>query len=244
MHASSVIVRSCHRIDEFEAMVDLEVEVWGFGQRDVVPSQMYVVAVKTGGQVIGAFLEEKLIGFALAYPGIRDGQPYLHSHMAAVLPQFRDLGIGRSLKLAQRDDALARGIDLIEWTFDPLQTRNAYFNICRLGIVCRRYLLDVYGSTSSPLHAGLPTDRLVAEWHLKSDRVVRILAGDGYGPGNQMECVEVLLRESSPDNAAAVQSAASEQFQDLFVKGYEVTWFERKPGGGSYVLEPLSARGA
>ncbi|MFZ1133728.1 MAG: GNAT family N-acetyltransferase, partial [Candidatus Korobacteraceae bacterium] len=147
-------------------MVDLEFQVWGFRERDVVPSQMYVVAAKTGGQVVGAFVGDMMVGFVLAYAGIRDSNPYLHSHMAAVLPEYRDLGVGRRLKLAQRDDALARGIPLIEWTFDPLQTRNAYFNICRLGAVAQRYLLDVYGATSSPLHAGLPTDRLVAEWHL------------------------------------------------------------------------------
>ncbi len=157
-------------------MVELEFQVWGFRERDVVPSQMYVVAAKIGGQVLGAFVDEKMAGFVLAYAGIRDGRPYLHSHMAAVLLNFAILGIGRRLKLAQREDALARGISLIEWTFDPLQTKNAYFNICRLGAVARRYLLDVYGSTSSPLHAGLPTDRLVAEWHLESQRVVDILA--------------------------------------------------------------------
>ena len=109
--------------------------------------------------------------------------------MAAVLPEFRDLGIGRRLKLAQREDALARGISLIEWTFDPLQTKNAYFNICRLGAIARRYLTDVYGSTSSPLHAGLPTDRLVAEWHLESERVVDILAGKEPARGPSVERV-------------------------------------------------------
>ena len=158
-------------------MVELEVQVWKFDERDVVPSQMYVVASKIGGQVFGAFEGEKMVGFALAYPGIREGTPYLHSHMAAVLPEFRDLGIGRRLKLAQRDDALARGIPLIEWTFDPLQTKNAHFNICSLGAIVRRYMPDVYGSTTSPLHAGLPTDRLVAEWHLDSNGSSTLVSG-------------------------------------------------------------------
>src|SRR3974377_222595 len=162
MTQPAVAIRPCHEIEEFEAMVDLEFEVWGFGERDVVPSQMYVVAAKTGGQVIGAFTGNKLAGFALAYPGIRDGRSYLHSHMVAVSPEFRDLGIGRGLKLAQREDALARGISLIEWTFDPLQCRNAYFNICRLGVVCRSYLVDVYGSASRPAPSGLPPARLGA----------------------------------------------------------------------------------
>ena len=138
-----------------------------------------------------------MAGFALAYPGIRDGKPYLHSHMAAVLPEFRDLGIGRLLKLAQRDDALSRGISLIEWTFDPLQPRNAYFNLCRLGVVVRRYLIDVYGATSSPLHAGLPTDRLVAEWHLDSQRVADIVGGKPPAEPNVLRAHFIAIDESS-----------------------------------------------
>src|SRR5271166_6528955 len=199
MRDEVITVRPCYTIEEFEEMVELEIQVWGFVERDVVPSQMYVVASKVGGQVLGAFVGEKMAGFILAYPGIRDGRPYLHSHMAAVLPEFRDLGIGRPLKLAQREDALARGIPLIEWTFDPLQTKNAHFNICRLGAIARRYLTDVYGSTSSPLHGGLPTDRLVAEWHLESERVVDILAGKEPDLGPSVERVRIVMDDSSPD---------------------------------------------
>lgn len=238
-----ISIRHCHTIPEFDEMVQLEFEVWGFGERDVVPSQMYVVAAKIGGQVLGAFVGDKMAGFVLAYPGIRDGRPYLHSHMAAVLPEFRDLGIGRMMKFAQRDDALSRGIPLIEWTFDPLQTKNAHFNICRLGAVSHRYLLDVYGSTSSPLHGGLPTDRLVADWHLDSERVTGILAGSAPAPINSVQRVRIVLDESSPESVAKVQAAARERFQELFAKGYRVTWFEREPGGGSYVLEPSEVKG-
>jgi predicted GNAT superfamily acetyltransferase len=236
MSDQAITIRPCHSIQEFEQMVDLEFQVWGFRDRDVVPSQMYVVAAKTGGQVLGAFAGDLMVGFVLAYAGIRDGNPYLHSHMAAVSPEYRDLGVGRRLKLAQRDDALARGIPLIEWTFDPLQTRNAYFNICRLGAVAQRYLLDVYGATSSPLHAGLPTDRLVAEWHLMSPRVVAVLAGKEPTPATETQRVRIILDESSPDRVAEVQAAARKQFQESFSGGYLVTWFEREPGGGSYIL--------
>src|SRR5664279_1725322 len=192
-----VTIRPCHTIEEFDEMVELEFRVWEFGERDVVPSQMYVVAAKIGGQIFGAFVDGKMAGFVLAYPGIRDGKSYLHSHMAAVLPEFRDLGIGRLLKLAQRDDALARGISLMEWTFDPLQPRNAYFNLCRLGVVVRRYLIDVYGSTSSPLHAGLPTDRLVAEWHIDSQRVRDIVGGSQPSIPIAIERVPIAIDESS-----------------------------------------------
>jgi predicted GNAT superfamily acetyltransferase len=233
----AVTIRPCHTIAEFEEMVELEFQVWGFGERDVVPSQMYVVASKIGGQILGAFVENKMIGFVLAYPGIRDGKPYLHSHMAAVLPGYQDLGIGRKLKLAQRDEALERGIQLIEWTFDPLQLRNAYFNLCRLGVVVRRYLVDVYGSTSSPLHAGLPTDRLVAEWHVGSQRVKDILAGKAPGQGDLIRRVSVDGREGSPEEMRVAQRTLREQLQGLFADGYIATWFERAPRGGTYVLE-------
>jgi len=113
----------------------------------------------------------------MAIAGWRNRKPFLHSHMTAVSAAHRDRGIGRQLKLFQRADALARGISLIEWTFDPLVTKNAYFNFMRLGAIARRYIPNAYGITTSPLHGTLPTDRLVAEWHLRSPRVLRVLAG-------------------------------------------------------------------
>ena len=238
MSEPRVTIRSCHTVEEFEEMVDLEVKVWGFGERDTVPSQMYVVASKIGGQVMAAYVEGKIAGFVLGYPGIRDGKPYLHSHMAGVLPEFRNLGIGRRLKLAQRDDALERGIPLIEWTFDPLQARNAYFNICRLGVVVRRYLLNVYGATSSPLHAGLPTDRLVAEWHLDSSRVKSVLGGNKSEVGETAERISFAVDESSPESMQAAQEQLRRRFLELFDSDYEVTWFEPQRDGGTYILEP------
>src|SRR5208283_845949 len=115
-------------------------------------------------------------------PGIKPGpKTYLHSHMLGVLPEYRDAGIGRTLKLTQRDEARARGIDLIEWTFDPLEIKNAFFNIERLGAIVRRFVLNQYGTTSSPLNAGLPTDRCTAEWWISSPRVLAI-TGDKMFP--------------------------------------------------------------
>ena len=238
MPEQNVTIRPCHTIEEFDEMAELEFRVWQFGERDVVPSQMYVVAAKIGGQVFGAFVEGKMAGFALAYPGIRDGKPYLHSHMAAVLPEFRNLGIGRLLKLAQRDDALFRGISLIEWTFDPLQPQNAYFNLCRLGVIVRRYLIDIYGSTSSPLHAGLPTDRLVAEWLLDSQRVRDIVGGKPPAVPTVCERIPITIDESSVQRLVETQGALRKRFLELFSAGYVITSFERAAGGGAYVLEP------
>ena len=119
-----------------------------------------------------------LIGYALAIPGLRDGRPYFHSHMLAVAPEYRNRGVGKMLKLAQREDALARGIELIEWTFDPLEIKNAFFNIEKLGAIVRRYTPDFYGASTSPLHGNLPTDRLHAEWWLRTARVHALIAGE------------------------------------------------------------------
>ena len=243
MPGEEVEIRPCHAVAEFEQMVELESKVWSFDDGDLVPSQMYVVAAKIGGQAIGAFAGRKMVGFVLAYPGIRDGKAYLHSHMAAVLPEFRELGIGRRLKLAQREDALSRGISQIEWTFDPLQAKNAYFNICRLGAVAGTYLGDFYGATTSPLHAGLPTDRLLAEWRLRSDRVKNILRGIQPAKAKISERVEIVLEGPLSGAIAAAQSHARQRFQELFARGYVVTWFERNAQGGAYVLEPSPVSG-
>src|SRR5271156_3699257 len=142
---------------------------------------MFVVAEKVGGQVMGAFEGKEMVGFALSAPGTRSGRVYLHSHMLAVRKEHRNTGLGRRLKLLQREDALARGIELIEWTFDPLEIKNAYLNIEKLGAIARRYNINQYGITSSPLQGGLPSDRLIAEWWLKSMRVETLL-GEGKNP--------------------------------------------------------------
>src|SRR5215831_6998203 len=156
-------LRKCHSIEDFRACVSLQRDVWNFSDAELVPLRMFVVADKVGGQVMGAFHGKEMIGFALSVPGTRTGHVYLHSHMLAVRKDYRNAGLGRRLKLLQRDDALARGIELIEWTFDPLEIKNAYLNIEKLGAISRRYNINQYGITSSPLQGGLPSDRLIAE---------------------------------------------------------------------------------
>ncbi len=171
-------IRPCEGLDDFNACVQLQIDVWGYGDRDVIPRRVFVVAKKIGGQVMGAFVGEDLVGFAMALPGIFKGQPYLHSHMLAVNPNYRNQGIGRRLKLFQRDEALARGIKRMEWTFDPLEIKNSFLNIAKLGTIVRRYEPNFYGVSSSRLHGEVPTDRLCAEWCLDSDRVRSVSAGN------------------------------------------------------------------
>ena len=164
-------------------------------EEEIVPRRAFVVASKIGGQVIAAFdtsaagadsqgEARTLIGFAMALPGfshalpgVAEGEPYLHSHMLAVRPEYRKQGIGRRLKLFQREEALSRGIHRMEWTFDPLEIKNASLNIARLGAIARRYEPNLYGVSSSRLQGALPTDRLYAEWWMDSDRVDPIVGG-------------------------------------------------------------------
>src|SRR2546428_12979720 len=170
-----IAVRSCSGLSEFATGIEIERAVWGSADVDIVPLPLFVVAAETGGQVLGAFAGDRMIGFTLAIAGLRGRKPFLHSHMTAGLRASRDQGARRKLKLFQRDEALGRGIDLIEWTFDPLEIRDAYFNF-RPGAIVRRFIPNMYGITTSPLHGGLPTDRLVVEWRLRSTRVRRALA--------------------------------------------------------------------
>jgi len=241
----SILVRKCHRIEEFEACVDLEREVWQSADIDIVPIPLFVVATETGGHVLGAYEGKKLVGFTLAVAGWRNRKPYLHSHMTAVHSEYRDRGIGRQLKLFQRKDALARGISLVEWTFDPLATKNAYFNLISLGAVVRRYLPNAYGITTSPLHGGLPTDRLIAEWHLRSPHVRRVLAGKPPTVSQGKSAVSITipanletLRESDPAKVIKVQSRVRTQFTQWLAKKYAATAVVASESGMDYILEP------
>lgn len=240
--AATIAIRPCTRLEEYDRCVELQRLVWGFADVELVPKDVIVVAGSTGGQVFGAFNGAEMVGFLLSFPGYRDGRPYIHSHMLAVLEEYRDAGVGRRLKLEQRADALARGLELVEWTFDPLELKNAYFNIERLGAIVRRYIPNKYGRTTSPLHAGLPTDRLVAEWWLKSRRVEAVISGGSvpHAPGCQRISVPATiaqLKSSRRATAEQLQTEVREQFQKLFAAGYAVTGFEATPDAGAYLLE-------
>lgn len=244
--SDGILIRHCHGIAEFEACVRVERGVWQSSDIDVVPIPLFVVASETGGQVLGAFYGADLIGFTMAIVGWRARRPFLHSHMTAVRDGYRDRGIGRRLKLFQRDDALARGITLVEWTFDPLVTKNAYFNFMRLGAIARRYVPDAYGITTSPLHGSLPTDRLVAEWHLKSRRVQHVLGKDqGVAPKLSKKVVRITipsniedLRNTHPSGARELQVEVRVEFLKRLAQGYTATAVVPREGGMDYILEP------
>jgi predicted GNAT superfamily acetyltransferase len=256
-----IVIRECRGFDELQACVDLQIEVWGYSDGDVIPRRVFLVAQKIGGQVIGAFdvaegeagNASSMVGFALSLPGVktaaqsRTGRPesYLHSHMLAVREGYRNQSIGARLKLAQRDEALTRGLDRMEWTFDPLEIKNAFLNIHKLGAVVRRYEENFYGASSSKLQGGLQTDRLVAEWWIESPCVIAAVAGEraiaGNDPENEIRIPAAIYAWKASDAdrhlAQAVQAENRQRFQAAFARGLAVVGFTRDTdGNGIYRL--------
>jgi predicted GNAT superfamily acetyltransferase len=174
---SAITIRDLETVSDIEPMLRLEKEVWGLNDADVTPLTL-VVALKAAGSILlGAFESGELVGFALAFPSFEHGKIGLHSHMLAVRPSHREYGLGHSLKLAQRERALAMGITEMTWTFDPLRSLNAHLNFNKLGVVSDSYRVDFYGpQTSSHLHSN-GTDRLWVTWHMADSRVQERLNG-------------------------------------------------------------------
>ena len=254
---TSVEIRQLETIQEFGEAVRLQQQIWGFKDVELLPLRLFVVASKIGGQVLGAFEGSEMVAFCLCIPGLkrtgrsepvvrdssdeRNGKSYLHSHMLGVLPRFRNTGLGRRMKLAQRQYALRSEIDLIEWTFDPLEIKNAYFNIERLGAIARRYVHNQYGATSSHLHGGLPTDRLVAEWWIRSARAEACAKDEPFERpevkakiGVPADIAEIRARE--PQRAREIQAAIGDQFEQHFRTGFAVIGFSKEERVGTYLL--------
>lgn len=263
-----ILIRECEGHDELEACVRLQVETWGYDQADVIPRKAFLVMQKIGGQIIGAFdtslpgtspqgEPKSLVGFAMSLPGVKAGEkktmeprPYLHSHMLAVKDVYRNRGLGAQLKLEQRREALARGIKHMEWTFDPLEIKNAWLNIHKLGVIARTYRVDFYGVSSSRLQGGLPTDRLLAEWELDSSRVNAALSGH---PATCQIEERILVpaaiyqwkaSEKNRERALAVQLENRQKFQHAFARGLAVVGFNRDAeGNGIFELGSLAQPG-
>ncbi len=255
-------IRSCNGFDELESCVQLQIATWGYDESDVIPRKTFLVAQKIGGQVIGAFdseiaprqsldIPESLVGFVFSLPGVKTSEgiakPYLHSHMLAVREHYRNRGLGARLKLEQRRDALSRSIRHMEWTFDPLEIKNAFLNIHKLGAIVCGYRENFYGVSSSRLQGGLPTDRLLAEWRLDSPRVQSIL--DKH-PAPVYAIEERILvpasiyqwkaTEAGRERALAVQFENRRKFQQAFSQGLAVVGFVRDAeGNGVFELGPF-----
>jgi len=255
-------LRDITSIDECREVVDLQVSVWG-RDSEVVPASVLFVSAKRGGILIGAYADGRLIGFVWSMPGKKDGRATHWSHMLGVSAAARRHGVGEALKWAQRERAIAQGVDLIEWTFDPLQAPNAHLNFSRLGAIATTYLVNAYGEMTGPLHRGTPTDRLVAEWWVTQREMTsgvvspvptRVISA--HASGNWLRCGDVNtgceadevlvpvparfteMQQQSPDLALAWRQATREVFTSNFGRGYRAVGFflDRDLGGGEYLL--------
>ncbi len=237
----AIRVRELETLEEWELAVELQRAIWRFSPEDQVPARLFGVFRRIGGATLGAYVGGELVGFALAFAGFKaSGERYWHSHMVGVRPSLHGRGIGHRLKLEQREAALAAGVSRIEWTFDPLRARNAHFNVRKLGVEARRYLPDFYGTTSSDLHGGLPTDRLVAVWHLRSQRVADRGRGIRAPVGASAAQIQIpsSLGRLSRAEASALQRRVRSEFRATFARGLRVTDFTRGTATGTYHLNP------
>ena len=230
-------IRALTTIAEFREVMALELEIWGYGDaEDAVGIPLFVVTVKRGGILLGAYDGSCLAGFAYSIAGLKRGVPMQWSHMLGVRTAYRETGLGRRLKMAQRRRALDMGIELMEWTFDPLQAANAHLNFRRLGVVAEEYHLDVYGASASALHQGNPTDRFIVQWWMRESRAARLAGeaateavGDRPGPaagadapvaldaearGAWAEPTRLMLGLTEPDLQAVIPGRFSEMLAD------------------------------
>ena len=240
-------IRECTTVEEFDACVRLQREAFGLPDMELSPRRHLIVARSAGGWTLGAFAGEKMVGFVLNQVAVRrapeTGAEEIigYSHMMAVAKDYQNCGVGSRLKWAQRARALGEGRRFIRWTWDPVQSRNAHFNINRLGVVVRRYVANYYGTDYStatgkfgdPL--GLDSDRLVAEWELDSSRVEALARGDKPEPlGEPAASVEIppnwsaLVREDA-EAARRELTRVREEFQTAFAAGLVCAGFEREP---------------
>jgi len=167
-----VSIRRLTERNEFSGLIDIQRQVWKHPDLDLTPVHQFCISTFMGGLVLGAFVDEQLAGFVYSFPAIYNGKFCHHSHLLAVRPQFQGYGLGKKLKWAQRREIIKMGLGLVTWTYDPMQSRNANLNFHTLGVICRRYLRVTFRRTPQlKLGPGIPTDRLLVEWHLKSARV-------------------------------------------------------------------------
>lgn len=208
---SNIAIREINELSDMRAVEELQKDIWGIPDLDVVPLTHLVAAKEAGGVLIGAFDGDALVGFVYGFPSFEHGEVAHHSHMLAVKSQYRNYDLGRRLKLAQREHVIAQGIGLISWTFDPLQSLNAHFNFGKLGVLADRYLVNFYGEDAASFLHQTGTDRLWVSWHVSSERVKARMSGIGYSPASDLgpSLVQVETDDSPRRNDLAVGLAGN-----------------------------------
>ena len=243
MHTPVVTIQPIDDVARMRAVEELQKEVWGIPDIEVVPLTQLVAAKEAGGTLIGAYDMDVLVGFVYGFPSFEYGQAAHHSHMLAVKTAYRNLDLGRRLKLAQREHVIAQGIAVMTWTFDPLQSLNAHFNFRKLGVVADRYLVDFYGAEAASFLHQTGTDRLWVSWWLTSDHVKRTISGDlapeSFAPDDVS--IEIpgdinSLQQQEPRTALKWREETRAAFTEAIGAGYKVVGFTRENNIGRYLL--------
>jgi predicted GNAT superfamily acetyltransferase len=249
---SAVVIRECTSIDDFEQCLALQREVFGFAETEISPRRHFIVSRRAGGWVLGAFVRHDLVGFVHQLVAIHEKQIYGYSHMLAVKPSYQNIGVGARLKWAQRARTLAEGVSLIRWTWDPMQVRNAHFNLNRLGVVVRSYAANFYGTDygvppSELEHApGIDSDRLIAEWQVNSERVDALAERSTATIESRLSSVSGAtiaippnwsnLIKDDPVHARREQLRVRKEFEKAFASGLVCSRFERNALTPRYLL--------
>jgi predicted GNAT superfamily acetyltransferase len=240
LSSKNISIRQIESFAELRAVEELQKEVWGIPDIDVVPLTQLVAAKAAGGVLLGAFDGHTLVGFVYGFVAEEDGEMAHHSHMLAVKNAYRNFNLGYKLKLAQREEVLAQGINLITWTFDPLQSLNAYFNFVKLGVVCDRYMINFYGEEASSFLHQSGTDRFWVKWLLTSDRVVKRLGATNAELENPSDKLVIEIPADvnalSLENAIEWRQRTRRAFTEALEAGYVVRDFYRDGENGIYIL--------
>jgi predicted GNAT superfamily acetyltransferase len=240
---AAIVIREVETFAELRAVEEMQKEVWGVPDLDVVPATHLIAAQAAGGLLLGAFDRKTLVGFVYGFVAQEDGEIAHHSHMLAVKHAYRNFNLGYKLKLAQRDAVLARGIYVITWTFDPLQSLNAYFNFAKLGVICDRYFIDFYGEDAASFLHQTGTDRFWVKWLLNSQRVVKRItkADSSLEEPKEKMLVEIpgdinAVQRESPETARDWRVRTRRAFTDALAEGYVIVDFYRRENEGIYIL--------
>ena len=247
MTKDKIIIRECASLEDLTACTRLQREVFALPDIEISPVRHLVVTKHAGGFTLGAFAEDKLVGFVLSVPAFFGGEKFFYSHMTAVSTEFQSKGVGAKLKWAQREKALTEQIKLIKWTFQPVQARNAFFNLEKLGAIIRRYKPNFYGTDYSTSNKqgekiGLDSDRLFAEWNLEDEKVVKLANGENYNEtGEIVRTIEIpndwnYLLKTDAEFAKSEQTRVKNEFEKAFAENLICKSFVRDEQKPKYLL--------
>jgi len=247
MIKNEIEIRECVSVKDLSECVALQREVFALPEIEISPVRHFIVTRHAGGFALGAFADDKLVGFVLSVAAFFGNERFFYSHMMAVKKDFQSSGIGTRLKWAQRGEAIRRGVNYIKWTFQPVQARNAYFNLEKLGAIVRSYEPNFYGtdystSQDQAKQFGLDSDRLFAEWNLEDAKVKRLAKGEEFIETNSyVKAIEIpngwnALVKENPEKAVAEQRRVKEEFQTAFADKLIGRSFERSEMNPRYLL--------